>query len=321
MNNDIYMSIIEERFYVLQHRILIRSELNVLNLNLRSENFYREVFNKIYGYNLVNANTREQNATSIDLIDTSKKIVLQITSTVSKRKIETTLSKSVFQDKYAGYKLYFMFIGNKADKLKTKIYNNPYNVPFDPNLDIYDVDIILKKINSLDIDKMKAVYDIVEKYLKFPEIKQKRVNSLLPKVITLLCSYDSYEPLTSLNDKKSFEIAEKIRFNHLVSSEYIINESALYEHLINKIYGEFDQSGKLKSQSILMKINRIYQKLKEEISEGDELFFAIIRTLKDEMENEEELIKSGISIEELEMCVEIIVVDAFIRCKIFKKPE
>ncbi len=190
MNNDFYMSIIEREFYVLQHRILIRSELNVLNLNLRSEDFYRELFNKIYGYNLVNANILEQNATSIDLIDNSKKIVLQITSTVSKQKIETTLSKSVFQDKYAGYKLYFMFIGNKADKLKNKTYNNPYNVPFDPKLDIYDVDIILKKIHSLDIDEMKAAYDLVVKYLKFPDVEPKKVNSLLPKVITLLCSYD-----------------------------------------------------------------------------------------------------------------------------------
>ncbi len=106
-----------------------------------------------------------------------------------------------------------------------------------------------------------------------------------------------------------------------MSSQYIINNNALYEYLMNKIYGEFDQSGKLKSQSILMKINRIYQKLNKGTSGGDELFFAIIRNLMDEMKNEEELIKANISIEELEMCVEIIVVDAFIRCKIFKKPK
>ena len=70
MNNEIYMDFIEERLYVLKHRIILRSELNILNLNLRAEDFYRELFNAIYGYNLINANVLEQNASSIDLIDT-----------------------------------------------------------------------------------------------------------------------------------------------------------------------------------------------------------------------------------------------------------
>ena len=51
MNNEIYMDFIEERLYVLKHRIILRSELNILNLNLRAEDFYRELFNAIYGYN------------------------------------------------------------------------------------------------------------------------------------------------------------------------------------------------------------------------------------------------------------------------------
>lgn len=39
MNNEIYMDFIEERLYVLKHRIILRSELNILNLNLRAEDF------------------------------------------------------------------------------------------------------------------------------------------------------------------------------------------------------------------------------------------------------------------------------------------
>ncbi|WP_425540785.1 hypothetical protein [Thomasclavelia cocleata] len=38
------------------------------------------------------------------------------------------------------------------------------------------------------------------------------------------------------------------------------------------------------------------------------------------MISDEELITSDISEEELETCIEIIIVDAFIRCKIFEKP-
>lgn len=38
------------------------------------------------------------------------------------------------------------------------------------------------------------------------------------------------------------------------------------------------------------------------------------------MRYNEELVEAGITEEELDMCIEIITVDAFIRCKIFEKP-
>ena len=50
MNNEVYMNFIEERFYVLKHRVELRSTLNILNLHIRSEDFYRELFNLIYDF-------------------------------------------------------------------------------------------------------------------------------------------------------------------------------------------------------------------------------------------------------------------------------
>lgn len=43
-------------------------------------------------------------------------------------------------------------------------------------------------------------------------------------------------------------------------------------------------------------------------------------TIYQEMRYNEELVEAGITEEELDMCIEIITVDAFIRCKIFEKP-
>ena len=69
-----------------------------------------------------------------------------------------------------------------------------------------------------------------------------------------------------------------------------------------------------------MKFNRKYRELRKKINNEDDLFFEIIRSLENEMISDEELITSDISEEELETCIEIIIVDAFIRCKIFEKP-
>ncbi len=55
------------------------------------------------------------------------------------------------------------------------------------------------------------------------------------------------------------------------------------------------------------------------ISDSQELFFSIIDNIIELIKNSKNYIE--IPYEELEMCVSVLVVDAFIRCKIFKNPE
>lgn len=88
---------------------------------------------------------------------------------------------------------------------------------------------------------------------------------------------------------------------------------------MNEIYMEFDKQGMNKSTSILSTIRSRYNRLAGGNLKPQELFFTIVDDII-------ELIKSStnyteIPYEELEMCVLILVVDAFIRCKIFKNPE
>lgn len=321
MNSEFYISSIEYHLHYLQHIIITRSTLNILNLHIRSEDFYRELLNMIYGYKLVNANMIEPNASSIDLVDDENKIIFQVTCTSTKEKIEQTLSKEILKEKYSDYSLYFMFIGKNAEHLIGKEYKNPYNISFDSHNHIYDVESLLRKINFLPIDNLKNVYDLVNKYLLPTDIiPQQRVKSLLPMVIKALCTYNDNENFVSFDDTKTFEINQKIQFNHLKESEALIHRWAPYEGIMMKIYNEFDQSGHLKSEAILMKINRKYRQLRQKIQNEDELFFNIIKSFKDEMIYNQELVNDNIFEEELEICIEIIIVDAFMRCKIFKKP-
>lgn len=321
MNSEFYISFIEYHLHYLQRIIITRSTLNILNLHIRSEDFYRELFNMIYGYKLVNANMIEPNASSIDLVDNENKIIFQVTCTPTKEKIEQTLSKEILKEKYSDYSLYFMFIGKNAEHLIGKEYKNPYNISFDSQNHIYDVESLLRRINFLSIDNLKNVYDLVKKYLLPTDIiPQQRVKSLLPMVIKALCTYNDNENFVSFDGTKAFEINQKIEFNHLKESEELIHKWAPYEGIMMKIYNEFDQSGHLKSKAILMKINRKYRQLRQEIQNEDELFFSIIKSFNDEMIYNQELVNDNISEEELEICIEIIVVDAFMRCKIFKNP-
>ena len=62
-----------------------------------------------------------------------------------------------------------------------------------------------------------------------------------------------------------------------------------------------------------------YTKLLAESKNSHDLFFAIINGVIGIIMNSKNYIE--IPYEELEMCVHILVVDAFVRCKIFKNPE
>ncbi len=76
--------------------------------------------------------------------------------------------------------------------------------------------------------------------------------------------------------------------------------------------------GNNKSNSVLATIRREHRKFKD-IEDKDEVFLSVIDNVQ------ERILKSAnyvhIPIDELELCIDILVVDAFIRCKIFENPE
>lgn len=162
MNTEELMRTIETELFVFQKRIIFNASLNRLDLNIDAEEFYRLLFNIIFDYHLENLNIIEPNAAAIDLIDRDAKVVIQVTSTASKEKIEKTLKNEAI-DKYKNYRLKFMFIGNEVSSaLRKKIFNNQYNIHFYAHEDLYDITVLLKHIRSLEIEKKEEVYDCIK---------------------------------------------------------------------------------------------------------------------------------------------------------------
>jgi hypothetical protein len=95
MNRAIYFDCIEERLNFIAFRIEMRGGLNLLDLHLHSEDFYLHFFNLLFGLNLKNLNTVDQNAAAIDLADTGNKIIIQVSSTATKQKIDSALAKNL----------------------------------------------------------------------------------------------------------------------------------------------------------------------------------------------------------------------------------
>ena len=316
MNRTWYFNYIEEKLNILAYRIETRSKINILDLNIHSETFFADLCNIVFGLNLVNLNSFVQNTEGIDLIDTKNKVVIQVSATCTKTKIEYSLSKEIYK-KYNGYDYKFISISkNASNTLKQTIFQNPYTMKFNPSQDIWDVVGILRKVSSDSIDKQRVLYDFISKELgQTADIV--KLDSNIAGIINILA--ENIDMTSIPPETVPFEIEDKIDFNNLQGVQEIIDDYKIFYHKLDQIYSEFDKGGKNKSFSVLQEIRKQYIKLKNTEKSSEEIFYEIIDNLLTIIKNSRNYVE--VPIEELQMCVDILVVDAFIRCKIFKNPE
>jgi hypothetical protein len=62
----------------LKSKVQLSNSINLTDINVISENFYRDFFNKLYGYNLTNINIEEKNAAAIGRSDEITSAVLYL---------------------------------------------------------------------------------------------------------------------------------------------------------------------------------------------------------------------------------------------------
>lgn len=172
MQTKYYIDSIETKLSLLVTRVKLRGELNLLDLHVIAENFFRDLLNLIYGYNLRNMNYLNSNIKGIDLIDQNSKVIFQVTSTQTTDKINKSIIK--LEEKYQDYNLKFVIIVDSIPKLfsKSKPFDNGY-ISFDPKKDILDVSSLLKAIVDCDIKKLKAIYDFLEDQIPFEVFQNK----------------------------------------------------------------------------------------------------------------------------------------------------
>lgn len=314
MNRPDYFNVMEERLNLLALRIISRGKLNILDFHGHSENFYQYFLNEVYSWTVTNENDKKQNVEAIDLIDHTNKFVIQVSSTASKQKIESSLSKKSIKN-YKGYTFKFISIARDADDLRKDTFKNPHGISFIPSTDIIDKNSILSKIRGLHIDDQERIYQFVKKELVM-EIDPMKLESNLAAVINILSKedWDKTEPVAEIS---SFEIERKISHNNLNAAKVIIDDYVVHYGRVDKIYTEFDSQGSNKSNSVLSAIRQEYAKAKSSLTD-DQLFFDVISKVEGKVLSSSNY--TAIAFDELELCINILVVDAFIRCKTFENP-
>lgn len=312
MNREAQFDYIMQKLTRLTTEIELRGSLNLLDLNVHAETFYGQFINLLFGWKLVNVNTVQPNAPGIDLVDATNRIVAQVSSTATKNKVESALSKC---SGYEGHSFKFISISRNASHLRRHTFANPHGLEFDPASDIYCVTSLLAHIKDMDVEKLTKVAVFLREELK-GEPDLHRVDSNLAVIIRILAVQDWGEAASEFA-AKPFDIEAKVHYNQLGECRHLVDDHKVSHHRLTRIYAEFDAQGVNKSLSILNGIRTEYLSTPATAS-PDERFFTVVSQVVERIRSSANYV--SMPEEELELYAQILVVDAFIQCKIFKRP-
>ena len=309
-------SIITSRLAYLSSEVRLSGSMNLLDSNVLLEDVFKEILNITYGLDLQNANLIKQNIKAIDLIDCSSKTIIQVSSDNSKTKVQTSLDK-IELPKYEGYTFKFVCISKEVSHLKKYHFNVPEGISFNTETDCYDDKRIVRDVLAKDIDTIRALASYLEESILPATADERR-----PSVITYVINRLADEPLAEIAvnpDTKSFDLEPKIDFNSLKKWRDIISEYTVFSLLVDKIYRAYDEQGVNKSFAVLSSLHDLYLNLASELT-GDALFDKLLESVY-EIVNKDYECNESLTREELQVNIKIVLVDAFVKCKIFKKPE
>lgn len=314
MNRDIYVTKIKTLLNVLKGEIKDSGKLNLLDVNVHAEDFYRDLLNLVYGWRLQNMNQWNQNAAGGDLWYEDGKVVIQVSSTATKDKIQSSIDK-LSAEHFAGYRFKFLRIDGDVIKLRKDSYNTHDDIAFDPSVDIIDISNLLKDIMHLEIDSLRQVYELCVKEI-VPVDTPKVTETDLAIVVKALAT--NVRDWTKERRPIMYDVEKKIDFNHLEEKRRLINNYKLYIGKLNAVYGEFVDNGTDCGFIILQNLSDMYSRYLGKC-ESDKLFDKIVEGARELAMNSRSA--KDIPVDRLNVCINVIVVDAFIRCRIFEDPE
>lgn len=150
---------------------------------------------------------------------------------------------------------------------------------------------------------------------------------LLNQVINAISDIDFDENESSLDEQtNSFNISEKIENNSIKRNKSLIEGYSKYYGKINSLYSELEKQGSFKKEKLLRNIELLYIKTKGKYINGQENELEIIQLNADniieDIENKLlEIVDNNLSNnEDTSFALPIIMVDAFMRCKILEEP-
>lgn len=180
MNRQHYQRSVINSLTWLSTQVQVASTLNLTDINVHSENFYRDLLNLAFGYNLVNINIIEPNAAAIDLGDEGNRLAIQVTSNSTLAKTKHTVEKFIEKGLHEKYdRLIILNITEKTAHKSPTVGDEKYSL--NTKSDIWDVGDLAVMINNLELSEIQEISDFLNKqlYMKPTESLPRNVETIL----------------------------------------------------------------------------------------------------------------------------------------------
>ena len=256
MNRQDYQKSIISSLTWLSTQVSVNNKLNLTDINIHSENFYRDLLNLAFGYNLVNINIIDPNAAAIDLGDEGSRFAIQVTSTSALAKTRHTVSKFIEKGLHKKYdRLVILNITAKTTHTAPTVGDNNYSL--NTKDDIWDIGSLVAKINNLELSKIQEISNFLNQqlYMKPTESPPRNVETIL-RLIELIS--DEEHPAAGEGFIQEPFPEEKINERFADHAEFLKQEFlTLYQD-----YGAVLDSVEQESDIGQVKIRRVSQHLR-----------------------------------------------------------
>ncbi|EGF8218591.1 SMEK domain-containing protein [Escherichia coli] len=148
---------ISTKLAILAHKVELNTSLNLMDLNIHAEYFFCELLNMIYDISLVNLNSINANAKSIVLIDETKRLAIQVTSTPDFAKIRKTVDGFIETDNVKKIDRLIVLILTKKKRYHAKTYGEKFKISISD--DVIDYTDLIKTIMGLPPVKIQQICD------------------------------------------------------------------------------------------------------------------------------------------------------------------
>lgn len=156
-----FLGEIIDEFASLSAQVALRCRLGFTDLNVISEDFFKDILNIILSTSLINLNVDRSNEPALDLGDKLNKLAFQVTSTSNVAKVHKTLKALTVEQKSDYSTIRILIIGKKKSSYSLdEKFANPIGFKVE---DIWDLDDLARRSLSLPLEKLQILHAFIRK--------------------------------------------------------------------------------------------------------------------------------------------------------------
>lgn len=212
------------------------SSLNLQDMNVHAENFFRDFLNLALGFDLKNINIIEKNARAIDLGDADARVAIQVTSTSDLAKIKHTYKGFLTGKLDEHYDRLVVLIVGEKKAYREKSLGEEGSFSMSLSNDVWGIAHLLSSINDLSLEKLELCCDFLRRELKTPEPRRSNEVDTLVRLIEVLSA--SEEGVSAGEHREDPDPTGKIRDRFAAYAVFLQQQYVSLHELYGRAYEE-----------------------------------------------------------------------------------